>query len=229
MLRGKKKITQRVRETDNLIETYETSVQWMQIHKKLLSNIGAGVLVVILALTFYINNARSNNEIAANEFAKIYTYYDNGQYQLAINGVPEKNIRGLQSIVDEYGSTEYGNIAKVYLANAYFNQGNYDKALPLYDGASVEASILQISATAGEAACYEAKGEYAKAAKFFEKAGKQNHDDPNAADNLASAARNYAKAGNKEQAIQLYKFIKKEYASSAVSRDAERYIEELRG
>lgn len=229
MLRKKKEITARVRQTDNLIETYETSVNWIQTHKKLLSNLGVGVVVVVLALTFYINNSRSNNEIAANEFAKIYTYYDNGQYQIAINGVPEKNIKGLQSIVADYSSTEYGNIAKVYLANAYFNQGEFDKALPLYDGASVDASILQISAIAGVAACYEAKGDFTDAAKYFEKAGKKKHDDPNAADNLASAARNYAKAGNKDQAIQLYKFLKKEYAKSPVSRDAERYIEELRG
>ena len=229
MLRKKKQITVRVHETDELIEKYDSAISWIQSNKKLLSNIGTVIVVVVLALTFYVNNVRSNNESAMNEFAKIFTYYDNGQYQIAINGIPEKNLKGLQFIVDEYGSTEYGNIAKVYLANCYFNQNEFDKALPLYEDASVKSEVLKISAIAGEAACYEAKGNFSDAAKYFEKAGKKNSDDPNAAENLAHAARNYAKAGNKEQAIQLYKLIKKEYATSAVSRDAERYLAELNG
>jgi TolA-binding protein len=229
MLHKQKQITTRVKETDELIEKYDTTVSWVQSNKKLLSNVGTGLVIVALAITFYVNNVRSNNESAMNDFSKVFQYYDNGQYQLAINGVPEKNIRGLQSIVDEYGSSEYGNIAKVYLANSYFNQGEVDKALALYEDVDVTAKVLQVSAIAGEAACFEIKGKYEEAAQYFEKAGKKNPDDPNAAENLAHAARNYAKAGKKEQAIELYRLIKKEYATSAVSREAERYLEELKG
>ncbi|MGE5315331.1 MAG: tetratricopeptide repeat protein [Acidobacteriota bacterium] len=227
MLRKQKKIAQRVVKEDTLLTKYYTTQSWLEENKKRLSTIGGIALVVILGAWFYVNNARNNNEKAANDLAKVFEYYDNGQYQIAINGIPEKNIPGLQTIVDNYGSTKTGNVAKFYLANSYFNLQNYDKALDLYDGVSAGVDIVDVSAIAGEAACYEAKGDFEKAAKLFEKAGKKNSDDPNAADNLVSAARNYAKKGDRDRAVELYKLVKEEYAQSPSARDAERFLLEM--
>ncbi len=229
MLKKQKELAQRVKKQDDLITTYDNAVWWYETNKKLLTNVGIAIVVLAAGGWFYINNNRTNNEKAANEFAKLFSYYDNGQYQLAINGLPEKNVRGLQAIVNDYGSTKYGNVAKFYLANSYFNTGEYDKALEAYDDANLDVPILEASRVAGVAACYEVKANYADAAKYFEKAGKSNANDPNAAEYLSNAARNFVKAGNKEQAIELYKLIKKEHSSSAAARDAERYLDELRG
>lgn len=229
MLKKQKELAKRVKKQDNIITTYENALWWYETNKKFMTNIGIAIVIVIAGGWFYINNNNTNNEKAANEFAKIFSYYDNGQYLLAINGLPEKNVRGFQAIVSDYGSTKYGNIAKFYLANSYFNTGEYDKALEWYDDASLDASILEVSRIAGVAACYEVKLNFADAAKYFQKAGKLNANDPNAAEYLSNAARNFVKAGNKEQAIELYKLIKKEHSSSAAAREAERFLEELRG
>ncbi len=229
MLKKQKELAKRVKKQDDIITTYENTLSWYETNKKLITNVGIAIVVIVAGGWFYINNNHTNNEKAANEFAKVFSYYDNGQYQLAINGLPEKNVRGLQAIVSDYGSTKYGNIAKFYLANSYFNTDEYDKAMEAYDGASLNAPILEASRIAGVAACYEVKSNFANAAKYFEKAGKSNANDPNAAEYLSNAARNFAKSGNKEQAIELYKLIKKEHSSSAAARDAERFLEELRG
>ncbi len=229
MLKKQKELAKRVKKQDDLITTYENAVFWYETNKKLLANVGIAIALLVAGGWFYINNKNTNNQKAANEFAKVFSYYDNGQYQLAINGVPEKNVRGLQAIVNDYGSTRYGNLAEFYLANCYFNTGEVDKAMAAYDDASLDAPILESSRFAGIAACYEAKMNHADAAKYFEKAGKSNANDPNTAEYLANAARNYAQSGNKEQAIELYKLIKKEHSSSAAARDAERYLDELRG
>ncbi|MDP1676174.1 MAG: tetratricopeptide repeat protein [Bacteroidota bacterium] len=229
MLKKQKELAKRVKKQDDIITTYENALSWYETNKKLITNVGIAIVVIVAGGWFYFNNNSTNNEKAANEFAKVFSYYDNGQYQLAINGLPEKNVRGLQAIVSDYGSTKYGNIAKFYLANSYFNIGEYDKAMDSFDGASLDAPILEASRIAGVAACYEVRSNFADAAKYFEKAGKLNANDPNAAEYLSNAARNFAKAGNKEQAIELYKLIKKEHSSSAAARDAERFLEELRG
>jgi tetratricopeptide (TPR) repeat protein len=229
MLKKQKELAKRVKKQDDLITTYESALSWYETNRKLLTNIGIAIVVLVAGGWFYINNNRTNNEKAANEFAKVFSYYDNGQYQLAINGLPEKNVRGLLAIVNDYGSTHYGNIAQFYLANCYFNTGEYDKAMEAFDDADVDASILETSRIAGIAACYEVKSNFADAAKYFEKAGKADANDPNTAEYLANAARNYAKTGNKDQAIELYKLIKKEHASSTAARDAERYLDELQG
>ncbi len=230
MLKRKKELAQRkIVKQDDLITTYENAVSWYQTNKKLLANVGIALAIIIGAGWFYLNNQHQNNEKAALEFAKVFSYYDNGQYQIAMNGIPERNVRGLTAIVGDYGSTSYGNLAKFYLANCLYNNGDVDKALEMFEDASVNSPLLEASRLAGIAVCYEAKGNFDGAAKNFEKAGKYSANDPNAADNLANAARNYAKAGDKNQAIELYKLIKKEHASSAAAREAEKNIEELRG
>lgn len=237
MLKKQKELAKRVKKQDDLITTYENAVSWYETNKKLLANIGIAIAVVVAVGLLLGNNQRNDGLKAANEFSKVFSYYDNGQFQLAISGMPEKNVRGLQAIVDDYGtwsvmrggSTDYGNIAQYYLANCYYQTGEIDKAMAAYEGARLDVPILEASRIAGIAACYEAKLNHADAAKYFEKAGKSNANDPNTAEYLAGAARNYAQSGNKEQAIELYKLIKKEHSSSAAARDAERYLDELRG
>ncbi len=227
MLRKQKKLAQRVIKEDTLLTKYYTTQTWFEENKKRLSTFGLIVLALVLGGWFYVNNARNNNEKAMNDLAKVFEYYDNGQYQVAINGLPEKNIPGLQTIVENYGSTKAGNISKFYLANAYFNIQNYEKALELFESVSTSVDFVSISAIAGEASCYEAKGDFAQAAKYYEKAGKKSSTDPNAADNLVCAARNYVKTGDKARAIELYKLVKEEYAQSAAARDAERFLLEM--
>jgi tetratricopeptide (TPR) repeat protein len=230
MLKRKKDLAQRkVVKQDDLITTYENAISWYQNNKKRVTNVGIALVVVIAAGWFYLNNQHQNNEKAALEFAKVFTYYDNGQYQIAMNGIPEKNVRGLTAIVGDYGSTQYGNLSKFYLANCLYNTGDVEKALAMFEDADLDSPLLEASRLAGIAVCYEAKGNFAEAAKNFEKAGKYSANDPNAPDNLANAARDYAKAGDKDQAIELYQLIKKEHASSAAAREVEKRIEELRG
>lgn len=230
MLKKQKELAKlKVKHQDDLLTTYENALSWYQTNKKLLTNIGIALALIIAAGWFYLNNQHQNNDKAGLEFAKVFSFYDNGQYQLAINGVPERNVRGLQAIVNDYGSTQNGNLARFYLANSYYNLGEYDKALAEFEDADLSTTLLEASRLAGIAACYEAKGNFAEAAKYFERAGKKSAADPNTPEYLANAARNYAKSGNKNQAIELYKHIKKEHASSAAARDAERYLDELRG
>lgn len=230
MLKKQKELAKtKVKHQDDLITTYENALSWYQTNKKLLSNVGIALVVIIAGGWFYLNNQRQDDEKAALEFAKVFSYYDNGQYQLAMNGLPEKNVRGLVSIVNDYGSTHNGNIARFYLANCYYNTGEYDKALEQYQDADMPSDLLEASRLAGIAACYEVQGNFSEAAKYFERAGRVSSTDPNTAENLAHAARNYARSGNTQQAIELYKYIKKEHSSSAAARDAERYLDELRG
>ena len=230
MLKKRKELAkQKVKKQDDLITTYENALFWFETNKKLITNVGIAVVVVVVGAWFFIYKTNQNNEKAALEYAKIFSYYDNGQYQIAMNGVPERNIRGLQAIVNDYGSTEYGNIAQFYLGNCYFNLGEYDKALKEFEASSVKSPILKASRLAGIAACDEVKGNFTDAAKSFEKAGKFSSEDPNAPDYLVNAARNYVKSGNKEQAIELYKLIKKEYSSSSAAREAEKCLDELKG
>jgi tetratricopeptide (TPR) repeat protein len=227
MLQAKRKITKRELKQDALITTYMKATAFYEQHKKNISIGLTAAVVLIIAVVVYVNNRNANNEKATTDLGKVYQYYDNGQYQLAIDGVPEKNIAGLKSIAENYGGTPSGEMARFYLASAYFQLGKHDDALREFEDLSPKGELLTISRLAGIAGCYEAKKEWKDAAEYFEKAATKDAKDISAAENLSYAARNYALAGDKEKALSLYKKLKKNYPTTTFARDADRYIAQL--
>ena len=227
MLQPKRKITKKEMKEDALITTYVRATTFYEENKKNI-NIGVTTLIVIVAALFiYTKTRNADNEKATTELAKVYSYYDNAQYQIAIDGVRERNIPGLTSIVDNYGSTHAGNMAKLYLADCYFNLRKFNDALKEYEDFSPDGELLTVTRYAGMGSCYEAMGKYKDAATNFEKAASQYSSDVSAAENFNAAARNYAAAGEKEQALELYRKIKRSYPTTSFAREADRYIAEL--
>ncbi len=227
MLQPKKKISRKELKEDTLIASYMKATSFYEENKKNIS-IGLTVFVAVLVVGFfYMKNRNADNEKAATEVAKVYSFYDNGQYQIAIDGVRERNIVGLKSIVDEYGSTHAGNLGKLYLANAYYNLNKYNEALKEYEDFSADGQMLTVSRFAGLGACYEVLMKYKEAAENFEKAATKYSNDMNAAENMNNAARNYAAAGMKDLAVELYKKLKKSYPTTTFAREADRYIAKL--
>lgn len=227
MLRPKKKITKKEMKVDPLVTTYTKVANFYYENKKNISYVIYGLIILVVGIIIYLNNVSANNEKAASEFGKIFQYYDQENYQLAINGDPNRNLRGLKSIVEEYGGTKSGKFAKLYLANAYYEIDETDKALEEFEGLSFSDEILQASVYAGIAACYERRQEYEMAAKYFLKAASLSSENVLNPDYLVLAGRNYGKANQKEKALEILSRVKKEYKESVTSREVDRYISEF--
>lgn len=227
MLRPKKKISKRELKQDALITTYAEVTGFYEEHKREISIGITALVVVVLASVVYFKNRSDNNEQALTQLGSVYAFFDAGQYQLAVDGVPERNIQGLKSIVENYGNSHAGEIAKFYLASAYYQLGNYDEALKNFEECSPGDELLVTSRLSGMADCYEAKGSYREAAEYFERAAVKNPKDVNVPENLSNAARNYAQAGEKDKALDLYRRLKKNFPTTTFGRDADRYIAQL--
>ncbi|MCX6135800.1 MAG: tetratricopeptide repeat protein [Ignavibacteriales bacterium] len=224
MLKPKKRISKKEIKEDRLVTSYFEATSWYETNKKIVNGVLAGVVVLAILIVAYVNNVTSNNQKATTELGKVLPYYDQGKYDLAINGNLQENIRGFQSIVDDYGSTKAGELAGFYLANCYFAQGDYDKALKYYLNVSVKDDLISASSLAGAGACYEANGDHAKAASSYEKAAFMSAKDVNVPENMFHAAQNHILAGNKEKAVELLKKVKKDYPNASVTRDIDRWI-----
>ena len=232
MLHPKKKISKKEIKQDTLLTTYAQATTYYYENKKYINYAMTAVIVIVIGIIIYTNNRNANNVKAATELGKVFGLYDAAannpsQFKLAIDGQPERGIMGLKALVDNYGGTESGQLARFYLATAYLNLGRYDEALRNFEDFSGGGTLLKAVALAGIARCYEAKGEPAKSAPYFEKAAGVSAKDLAVPDYLNSAARCYGLAGDRDKALNLYKRIKKEFPASTFAREADRYISQF--
>lgn len=227
MLTKRKHLSKKEIKEDKFITAYYKAVQYADTYK---IQILIGVAVVIaaaIAAYYYIDNKQEANQTASVEFAKVMPLYDSGVLVEAIEGQPSTGVKGLKYIVEEYGSTQQGEIAKIYLANCYYYVNSFDEAMKYYEDYSGGDGIFQASAYAGMAACYEAKENWKEAAKYYERAFNEEETNSFNADYLLRAGINYKQTGEAEKAKELLKKLKNDYPQTIASREADRYLVQL--
>jgi len=141
-----------------------------------------------------------------------------------MNGMPERGIHGLKWIVDNYGSSDAGDVARLYLANAYYFTGQFDEALKQYEKFSGGVDMMKAAAYAGAGACYEAKHDYDRAASSYERAAGVASQSGMVPEYLSLAGRCYGLAGQKEKAVTILKRVKTDFPTSPLAREVDRYI-----
>ena len=232
MLQPTKKIAKKEIKQDALLTAYANATTFYEANKKYVTYGVTALVAIVIAVVVFMNNRKANNEKAASELGRVFAIYDAAatdvrQFKIAIDGQPERGIMGLKAIVDNYGSTAAGEMARIYLANAYYATGQYDQALQQYDSFGGSGDLLKAAAYAGMAMCYEVKHEYSKAASSYEKAASVVSNTTDTPEYLGAAGRCYGLAGEKEKAVMLFKRIKKEFPLSNFARDVERYISQF--
>jgi tetratricopeptide (TPR) repeat protein len=230
MLKARRKITHKEIKKDKLVTAYFESKEWFNKseNKKRIYTIGGIILAIVVLIFFYVSNRKAKNEEAGIKLSAIITIYDQNNYQQALDGDPAQNLMGLREIVDQYGSTESGETAKLYAGNCYFNLNDYDSALKYFDDYSGSNDIIKSSCLSGIGAVYEAKGDLKKAGEYFEKAAKVNENVVINPENLYYAVRAYSLAGDKEAANRVFETLKNEYPKSKYIGDSRRFESEFK-
>ena len=104
-------------------ETLTRTEQWVENNQKTLSTIVftiVGVIALFLAYgKFYLEPV---NEEAQQELFKSVSYFEADSFNLALYGVNGEY--GLLDIIDEYGSTDAGNLANYYAGISFLNMGD---------------------------------------------------------------------------------------------------------
>jgi len=221
MLTPKKKLTKREIKQDKLVTTWFKFNDWLSQNTRELF-IGVGVVAVVVGLVFLFNWMKARDEQnAAEKFAQARTEHNKKNY---LGAIPV-----LEKLVSEYGGTKSAGLATIYLANAYLQTKDYlnaEKHYKRYLDDGDGDPILEVSAAFGVAATYEARNEFAKAAKIYEDAANEHEDSYRAPQLLMSAARNYKEGGQIEGARRnLQKLIDK-YPKSSLVEEAKLFMAE---
>lgn len=227
MLTKQKKLSRKEIKEDKLVEFYYRSQSFFEENKNtIIMYLGIAALVVV-AVIFYLNYRSGQNEEAGMHLSKVMEMYDMGDYLGAIEGKKDVKLLGLKDIVAEYGSTENGETAKIFLANSYANLGKPEDAYKYYEDYSGDIDIYVAASLAGQASYFASKNEYEKAADLYLNASRVIKKDLRNADYIFLAAVNFFEAGETEQAKTLFQTIKDEYKTSMAFSQVDRYLSQL--
>jgi len=227
MLTKRKKLSKKEIKEDKLVTAYYKAIGFFEENKNRIGMYAGILAVVILAIVLFMNNKKKNNEIAGTELSRIMNVYDSGNYLEAIEGRAGTKLMGLKKLVGSYGSTENGEIAKIYIANAYNNLGKLDDAFKYYQDYSGSNKIFKATALAGQASYQAYKRNYEKAADLYKKAAFVSDADVLNPEYLLQAGINYITAGKNSDAKELFDKIKKDYATSTAMREIDKYSNQL--
>lgn len=209
---------------DRLVTSYYQAVKFFDQYKSQLYIYAVVFVVVVAGVYWYMSQKAAKNEKANVELSRVMGLYDSGAYQEAIDGRAGTNVIGLKKIVEEYGSTENGETAKIFLANSYDMLGKFDDAYKYYNDYSGSSDMFKAAALAGKASYFEAKNELEKAADSFRDAAHVSKENVNNADYLLNAGIDYFKSGAAEKAMEQFKKVKDEYKTSIAAREADQYL-----
>lgn len=224
MLTAKKKISVReaVPQSTSAALFYKTK-EWFQANTKIVYGVALG-LAALLIVGYLYTSGKAADDLAANrELRKVQTLYQQQQYRLAITGDPSQGIMGLEEITEKYGSTPTGDVAMIYLGNAYLYSGELEKAESVFDDVSPSTDMLSAAATAGQAAVAEAKEQYAEAASLFEKAARMFENDLLSGERFLAAGRSYAMSGDLNAAKEMLTLVK-ENKTQRFQQEADRLM-----
>ena len=215
MLKPRKRVTKKQMKQDKLVTYTFKAFDYIQDHSKQFI-FGVAALIIVLLIGFLVVNSKKKKELnAANMLGSAQIVYKMGDYQ---NAIPV-----FESVVRRYGSTKSGAHARFLLANSYFFAGDIDRALDHYKRYAEkykELPSFTASAIAGVAACYEEKGEYIEAGRWYEKAATKFQDLYMAPEYLLSAGRCYESAGDTTTASRVYQNIVDLYPESKSTQEA---------
>ena len=201
--------------------------QFIEDNKKIISGVIGAIIVVIggylLYNSFYL---KPKQEEAQKQMFVAEQYFEKDSFRLALNG--DGNYFGFLNIIDEYGSTKSGNLAKYYAGMCYLRMKDFPKAIEYLDKFKSSDKFLAPLAIGGIGDANMELGKTKEAVEYYLKAAEKVNNDFTSPIFLMKAALAYEKLGDSEKALTIYEKIEKDFPKSQESRKAEKYIARIK-
>ncbi|MRT93996.1 tetratricopeptide repeat protein [Ancylomarina sp. 16SWW S1-10-2] len=208
---------------ENFEQALSRTEQYIEKNQKKLTYIAIAVILVATAIFAYQKYYRAPMEInAQTEMFQAQRYFEVDSFNLAING--DGNYDGFLDIIDNYGSTEAGNLSNYYVGVSYLHLGEYQNAINYLENFSSDDFLLSSLAKAAIGDAYMELGNNEKAASNYMNASASNTNDFTTPIYLQKAGFAYEMTGNYKEALAAYETIEKDFGKSSEARDIEKYI-----
>lgn len=206
----------------------------LKYKKVLVAAVVALIVIVggwILVNDFYLKPRQAE---ASTAIAKGQELFMNQQFEKALNGDGAGYI-GFLKVIDQYGSTDAGNLANLYAGLCYAQLNKWQEAEKYLDKFSTADDAMispaAMSALANAQANLnkvdEAISTFKKAASMADKQMENGRNNSLSPIFLLSAAQLLESQNKKAEALEIYKSIKKDYVNSQLAGSIDKYIERV--
>jgi tetratricopeptide (TPR) repeat protein len=209
----------------NVGEIFSKSERFIETYKNhILIGIAAIIVLVVAILGvrqyyFLPKEAEAQEAIFPGE-----NFLAGQQWDLALNGDSATYI-GFLGVIDEYGFTKTGKLAKAYAGICYYHLGKYDEALDYLKGYSAGDKLIDPVVTGLIGDCYVNTNKAETGVKYFREAASKAESKYISPVYLKKAGLAYESLSDFKNAVEVYNIIKSKYASSLEAADIDKYID----
>jgi len=217
-----KRLSKEQLETDPLLTSYYLFTSFLK--RNMTAVIAASILfvAVIGGGIFYYLYSQAQEAEAQELLVYAEQQFRLDEFETALWGDDDALRTGLVDIINNYGRTNAGNLARYYAAVAESELGNYEDALRYIERFDPPRGILGVGPISFHAVVLSNLGEFSQAADIFEKAAEWDINEATTPQNLFNAAQAAMEADDIARAKRLVDRILNEYEDAQVADQARR-------
>ncbi|MBR6992432.1 MAG: tetratricopeptide repeat protein [Bacteroidales bacterium] len=197
--------------------------QFVEKNKKKLTIGAVAVVVVALAIWAYVALVAQPRQVrAAEDMFAAEQWFNQGDFEKALNG--DDQFLGFTDIIDEYGCTKSGNLAKYYAGICQLNLGQYNEAIDLLKSYKGKDAFTGAEALMLIGDAYAEMDNAKDAVSYYEKAAAKASNFIISPTALWKAGMMYIALGDNESATKAFQQIKDNYPESPEYSEVDKFI-----
>lgn len=210
------------------LEKIETSLNKAELYiennqNKIIYIVGIIVLIITGFMVYKNFYLKSQEEKAqASIWPAQNSFNLDTAYNIALYG--NENVVGFSEIVDKYGSTKTGNLAKYCAGVCCMHLGEYENAIDYLEDFSTDDPIVGPTSKGLIGDAYNELGNRDKAIEYYLEAAEMGDHEFLSPRFLMKAGMTYEKLGKKDKALEVYNQIKDTYDTSPEASNIDKYI-----
>ncbi len=213
-------------QVDNLTEVESAltkTEQFLEANQKLIS-IAIGAVIVVAAgylglNKFYLEPLEKD---AQEQMFQAQNYFEKDSFNLALNG--DGSNPGFLDIIDDFGSTDAGNLANYYAGISYLQLGQFDNAIDHLKSFDTEDVLLGPISVGAQGDAQLELGKADKALDLYTQAYKMNENELTTPKYMLKAGELLENSNKQADALKLYETIKQKFPESEEGRSIDKYI-----